>query len=535
VKRGERRSALASARMLRMDTAARVAGVLLHPTSLPGVHGCGDLGPAADGFLEWCEAAGQTLWQVLPLGPTGYGNSPYGALSAFAGNPLLISPEELLTDGLLPRPALQARPRFAPGRVEFEPARAWKEKLLRASFEHFRDHAPARLRREAASFEAASEQEYWLADWTLFIALKGKHGGSEWTAWPAALRDREPKALAAARKELADEIAYHAYAQFLFHRQWRRLREVAVDRGVRILGDLPIYTAADSADVWAHRDLFRLDAEGRANAVSGVPPDYFSPDGQRWGNPLYDWERLAATDFAWWVERVRANLRLADAVRLDHFRGFAAFWEIPAAAETAKSGRWVRGPGAALFEALRAALGPRLPLVAEDLGLITPDVEALRQRFHLPGMKVLQFGFGEVDSANAPHRHSPQSIVYTGTHDNDTTAGWFAQVGEEERQRLEEYLGRGEPMHLRLLRAAYGSVAAAAIVPIQDLLGLGSEARMNTPGNPSANWTWRARKEDFSPELAAALRKLAEATARVPMEEKEPVELPYHFKESDTP
>lgn len=515
-----------------MASLPRAAGVLLHPTSLPGPHGCGDLGPAADTFLEWCEGAGQTLWQVLPLGPTGYGNSPYGTLSAFAGNPLLIAAEELLADGLLPRPALVGRPRFDPARVDFEAAREWKEKLLRASFEHFRGHAPRRLRTEAAAFDGAPEQAYWLADWTLYAALKGKHGGQEWTAWPAGVREREPKALAAARKELANEIAYHAYAQFLFHRQWRRLRETAHDRGVRILGDLPIYMPADSADVWAHRELFRLGKDGQPSAIAGVPPDYFSPDGQSWGNPLYDWKRMAATGFEWWIERVGANLRLADVVRLDHFRGFAAFWEIPADAPTAKGGRWVKGPGAPLFEALQAALGEGLPLVAEDLGVMTPDVESLRERFMLPGMRVLQFGFGEIDSDNAPHRHPPSAMVYTGTHDNDTAAGWFQKLGDEERERVEEYLGRGEPMHLRLIRAAYASPAATAIVPVQDLLGLGSEARMNTPGNAEANWTWRARKEDLTPALASAVRKLAVASAR--LESAEPAEeeeLPYRFDE----
>jgi 4-alpha-glucanotransferase len=500
-----------------LSPVGRAAGILLHPTSLPGPHGIGDLGPAASAFLAWAESAGLRVWQVLPLGPTGYGNSPYGALSAFAGNPLLVSPELLAEEGLLPRPALAPRPHFRHDRVDYDAARSWKEHLLRASFAHFLSHPPARLRAEEEAWLEAPEQAYWLGDFALFVALKARHGGAAWTDWPPAVRRREPAALAEARRELRDEIAYHSYGQFLFFRQWDRLRSSARSRGISILGDVPIYVAADSAEIWAHPELFKLAADGRPRVVAGVPPDYFSATGQRWGNPIYDWRRMARDGYRWWIERLRANLRLADRVRLDHFRGFVAHWEIPAREPTAIKGRWVRGPGDRLFAHLLEALGPELPLVAEDLGVITEDVVALRERFGLPGMRVLQFAFAAApgeDSEHAPHNHTPRSVVYTGTHDNDTSAGWHAALDPVERQRVDDYLGRGEPISVRMVRAAYTSVAELAIVPLQDFLGLGSEARMNTPATPAANWAFRARAEHFTPELAAALRRMAEITGR---------------------
>ncbi len=494
----------------------RAAGILLHVTSLPGPHGIGDLGPAASAFLAWAESAGLAVWQVLPLGPTGYGNSPYGALSAFAGNPLLISPERLAEEGLLPGPALAARPTFAPDRVDYEAAAPWKERVLRSSFAHFREHAPAPLRADHEDWIGAPEQAPWLADYALFTALKARQRGAAWTDWPPALRRREPAALAAARDSLRDELDFHVYAQFVFFRQWDRLHAAARARGIAILGDVPIYVAHDSAEVWARPELFKLGADGGPRVVAGVPPDYFSSTGQRWGNPIYDWRRMARDGYVWWIERLRANLRLVDRVRLDHFRGFAAHWEIPAREPTAVRGRWVKGPGRRLFAALRAAFGDELPLVAEDLGVITPDVDALRERFGLPGMRVLQFAFappGE-DDVHAPHRHSPRTLVYTGTHDNDTAAGWYAALGPAERERVDDYLGRGEPISVRMVRAAYTSVAEVAVVPLQDFLGLGSVARMNTPATPAANWTFRARAEHFTPELAAALRRMAEVTGR---------------------
>jgi 4-alpha-glucanotransferase len=362
---------------------------------------------------------------------------------------------------------------------------------------------------------AAAEQGSWLGDWALYSALKSRHRDVSWTDWPAELRDREPAALANAARALGDDLAYHRFVQFVFARQWDELRAQAHRLDVSILGDLPIYVAHDSADVWSRRELFQLDAAGRPKVVAGVPPDYFSPTGQRWGNPLYDWAQHAADGYRWWCERLRGNLARTDWVRLDHFRGFAAYWEVPAEEETAERGRWVEGPGLALFEALRGALGEDLPLVAEDLGVITEEVDALREQLGLPGMKVLQFAFGEDDSPHAPHRHVARAVVYSGTHDNDTTAGWYAALGAAERRSVDDYLGSGEPIAVRMVRAALTSVADLAVLPLQDLLGLGSEARMNTPGEPAADWAWRTRKEAWTEELAAALLRVVRQTGRL--------------------
>ncbi len=496
----------------------RRAGFLLHPSSFPGLFPVGDLGPNVEGILDWARDAGFTVWQVLPLGPTSYGDSPYGALSSFAGNPLLISPERLQADGLLPRRGLPAAPEAGPEKVPFEAARAWKDEVLRAAFLHAGRYAPAALRAELSEFEQS--EAVWLDDWALFAALKTRHAGEAWTAWPAELRGRAAGALAAARQELGREIAFHRFVQWAFFRQWRAVRAAAAERGVRILGDLPIYVAQDSADVWSRRDLFRLGDDGSPEVVAGVPPDYFSPQGQRWGNPLYAWEAHRAEGFAWWIDRVRASLRIADVVRLDHFRGFAAAWEIPASAPTAVDGRWVENPGRPLLAALRRALGG-LPVVAEDLGVITPDVEQLRDDFALPGMKVLQFAFGEIDSLHAPHRHRESSVVYTGTHDNDTTRGTFDALDASARERWREYVGperagaEWDPA-AALVRAAYTSVARWAVIPAQDLFGLGSEARMNVPGRASDNWAWRSLPGQYTPELAARLRRLAELGGRLP-------------------
>ncbi|MDQ2870430.1 MAG: 4-alpha-glucanotransferase [Acidobacteriota bacterium] len=490
----------------------RTAGVLLHPSSLPGPFPCGEAGPDAIRFLDWARAAGQSVWQVLPLGPAGGGDSPYGGSSAFAGNPSLISGEFLLEDGWLSAADLSGAPATSGGACDFSAAARWKEAILREAWRRFR--SDPRSARELDAFRAAPQQAFWLADWSLFAAAKRAHRGAGWMAWDSALARRDPQTLAAARRDLAEDSSFEEFVQFAFFRHWARIRREAAARGIEILGDLPIYVAHDSADVWAHRELFALDANGTPERVAGVPPDYFSATGQLWGYPVYRWEASAREGYAWWIERLRANLRLADLVRVDHFRGFAAFWEVEAAEETALRGRWSPGPGRALFDAASRKLGP-LPLVAEDLGVITDDVAALLADLGFPGMKVLQFAFSEDDSPHLPHRHAENSVVYTGTHDNDTTRGWAAALSAEERDRYLEYSGTaGSDPAGDLIRLAYESVARRAVIPLQDVLDLGTEARMNTPGVGAGNWTWRARAEDLTPERAERLRRLAELTGR---------------------
>jgi len=498
----------------------RAAGILLHPTSLPGPFGVGDLGPAADRFLDWARDAGQSYWQVLPLGPPTLGDSPYTAFSAFAGNPLLISPELLAAEGLLESSDLDDRPGFAPVRIDYGQVKGWKEGLLRKSFARFRDNPTDALEAELEDFAERSDERFWLDDWALYSALKERFGGVAWTEWPSELVRREDGALSAARNELEDEIAYHRWVQFLFFRQWRRLRSEAARRGVAILGDLPFYVAGDSAEVWAHAELFDLDDDGQPLRVAGVPPDYFSDDGQLWGNPLYRWDRMAENGYRWWIERLAANLRLTDLVRIDHFRAFCDYWVVPAGETTAKNGRWVDGPGIGFFEAIRETLG-ELPLVAEDLGDIHEGVEELRRAIGLPGMRVLQFGFDPSDDHHVPHHHEPDAVVYTGTHDNDTAVGWYTGLDPRTRERFADYSGLGESggrkkePHWALIRLAYTSVADLAIVPVQDVLGLGREARMNTPGREGGNWVWRLAEGDLDPAAARRLHRLAELSGRL--------------------
>jgi 4-alpha-glucanotransferase len=493
---------------------AREAGLLLHPTSLPSRFGIGDLGPQAEAFVDWAALAGQKLWQVLPLGPTGHHDSPYGSLSAFAGNPLLLSPERLVEDGFLPAAAADDPPPFDESSVDYERVGTYKEGLLRASYAHFSAHAGKPARAALEEFTRGPSQAYWLSNWTLYASLLSQHDGAIWTSFPKELVHREPWALAAARAELADEIAYHEYLQFLFFGQWSRLKAYANAKGILLFGDVPIYVAFGSADVFAHQELFALDAEGRPEKVAGVPPDYFSETGQLWGNPLYRWDAMESDGYGWWVERLRLNLSLADLVRVDHFRGFASYWEVDAREETAVNGRWVRGPGSKVFQALRAALG-ELPIVAEDLGVITPDVEDLLAEVGFPGMKVLQFAFHEDDSGHLPHNHLQRSVVYSGTHDNPTARGWWETLDPTARERVTEYLGHDTSgIERTLLRAAYGSVADRAIVPIQDVFGLGAEATMNVPGRAEGNWKFRAQKSLFTVETAERLARLASLTGR---------------------
>jgi 4-alpha-glucanotransferase len=492
----------------------RSSGVLLHPTSLPGPWGIGDLGPAAHRFIDWLADAGQSVWQVLPVGPTGFGDSPYGAASSFAGNPLLVSPDALIAEELLPESAPAAEAGGSGLAVDFGEVPATKEAMLRESWRHVQTRGDAETDRELAAFRAAPDQS-WLADWALYAALKRENGERAWHEWPTEVRRRDPDALERARTRLNEEIRFHSYVQFLFHRQWAALRTVAQLKGIRILGDLPIYVAPDSADAWVDQDLFDLDDSGKPKAVAGVPPDAFSETGQRWGNPLYLWDRMRDTGYRWWISRVRVTLQRVDLLRLDHFRGFAGYWRIPAEAEDARGGAWVPGPGAELFSALEDALG-QLPLIAEDLGVITPDVVALKERFGLPGMKVLHFGFGTADSDHLPHHHVPEAIVYPGTHDNDTSRGWFASLGREERRRVLDYLGcTAGDVHWAMVRAALTSVARLAVIPAQDLLGLGSEARMNTPARGDGNWTWRLAPGQLDSALARRLRRLTTLAGRL--------------------
>ncbi|MBM3269918.1 MAG: 4-alpha-glucanotransferase [Candidatus Sericytochromatia bacterium] len=493
----------------------RTGGLLLHPTSLPGPYGIGDVGPLAHYFVDFLAAAGQRLWQVLPLGPTSYGDSPYQCLSAFAGNPLLVSPDRLIEDDLLPREALVGYPRFPADRVDYEQVIPAKERLLRKAFAHFEANAPGPQRDRFERFRRALVHQSWLPDYVLFAALKAHHGGKCWADWARELRDRKPAAIAEARSALAPEIRFQEFAQFCFHRQWADLRAHAAQNDIRLVGDAPIFVAYDSADVWAHRDLFKLDPEGRPLAVAGVPPDYFSETGQLWGNPLYDWKRHEETGYAWWTERVRVLLSSVDLVRLDHFRGFESYWAVPAAEETAINGTWEPGPGRALFAALEDALGS-LPIIAEDLGVITPPVEELRDGCGFPGMKVLQFAFGTgAKNAFLPHNHVRDSVVYSGTHDNDTTVGWYGGLPQADRDQIAAYLGRPvEDPAWALIHLAMGSVANAAIVPMQDVLSASSTARMNLPGAASGNWAWRFQNECLTEQLAARLAGLAKTFGR---------------------
>jgi 4-alpha-glucanotransferase len=467
----------------------RSAGVLLHPTSLPGPYGIGDLGETAYSWLEAMTRAKQTWWQILPLNPTGYGDSPYSSYAAFAGNPYLVSPDILVRDGLLQRQDL-AGASFPAGHVDYARAGEFKLRILRKAWNTFQGGAGAFLRGPFDTF--CGEQAGWLDDYALYIALKEAQGGAGWQAWPRELVLRQPDALARARKELANAIGEKKFQQFLFFRQWRELKTYANARGIKLIGDVPIFVSADSTDVWSNPDLFQLDEHRRPRVVAGVPPDYFSATGQLWGNPLYDWDALRRTGYVWWVARIRATLQQVDLIRLDHFRGFDAYWEIPAGMPTAEIGRWVKAPGAELMTTLRDELDG-LPFVAEDLGIITPEVEALRDGFHLPGMRILQFAFGGApDDRFLPHNYEPNAVVYTGTHDNDTTRGWYKTISDQQRDHYRRYAGRdGSDVAWDMIRLAWMSVADYALAPLQDVMDLGPEARMNLPGRPSGNWQWR--------------------------------------------
>jgi len=502
----------------------RSAGILVHPTSLPGPHGCGDIGATARAWIDFSASAAQSWWQMLPVGPLGYGNSPYSAQSAFAGNPLLVALDPLVERGWIDARMLgtASLPR---ARVDYPATHLFRMSCLREAAARF---FARRDRDERRSFDAFVERERaWLDGFALFRAIKRAHDDVEWTRWPAPLRDRNADALARASHDLADEIAFEKLVQWIFDEQWRTLRAHAAARDVGLVGDVPIVVAHDSADVWEHRELFFLDDEGAPTYVAGVPPDYFSRTGQRWGNPLYRWRTLKRSGYDWWVRRMRSTLTRFDVARLDHFIGFQRYWRIPAREPNAVNGKWMKGPGADLFSVLERELGG-LPLIAEDLGAITPSVKRLRDRLGLPGIRVLQFAFGTDPSAPdfLPHNHPRRAVVYTGTHDNDTTLGWFHDRGGEgarspeqteiERRAAMRYLGvrDAHEIHWDMIRAAYASVARTAIVPLQDVLGLGSEARMNHPGTLAGNWEWRFAASDLTPAIAERLADLARTYGR---------------------
>ena len=501
----------------------RSSGILLHPTSLPGAFGIGDLGPQAYEFADFLRGGGQSLWQVLPLGPTGYGDSPYACYSAFAGNPLLISPEQLVSDGLLSSAELKSIGSESDA-VNFAEAHQLKDELLSKAYDNYKRTTDTSLRSAFETF--AQQQGDWLEDYALFRALKDAHNGQAWYEWESALVRRTPAALNRARSELRDQVEAQMFYQFLFFRQWFALKTYCNDHGIQILGDLPIFVAHDSADVWTNPEEFKLDKNGKALVVAGVPPDYFSTTGQFWGNPLYNWELMREEGFRWWIQRMRATLNVVDIVRVDHFRGFAACWEIPGGDLTAERGEWVEAPGRELFTAIRKALG-ELPIIAEDLGVITPDVVALRDEFGFPGMRILQFGFGsDTKNIDLPHNYTKHVVAYTGTHDNDTTVGWFNSVAgegstrtakqiERERKFCQNYLNsEGKEIHWDFIRAVWASVADTAVVPLQDVLGLGTEARMNLPNSTSGNWAWRYKSGVLTETIESRLQELTDLYGR---------------------
>ncbi len=503
---------------------SRSSGILLHPTSLPGPNGIGELGDEAHAFADFLRDSGQRIWQVLPLGPTGYGDSPYQCFSAFAGNPLLISINRLVERKYLTVADLAHKPDFPADNVDFGAVIAWKLLLLRRAFQGFQKSA---LEDRAAFADFCQRHAHWLEDFALFMALKEAHGLVIWLEWPRELALREPAALERARAELREEIECHKFIQFEFERQWCDLKAHCARNDIRIMGDMPIYVALDSADVWLNRELFELQEDGRPRVVAGVPPDYFSATGQLWGNPIYCWDAHARTGYAWWIARFRRALDVLDMIRLDHFRGFEAYYEIPAGEVTAVSGAWVKGPGAALFEAVQTALGD-LPIVAENLGVITPEVEALRKQFDFPGMAILQFAFGNDPQAPdfKPHNYIHHLVAYTGTHDNDTAVGWWnsktgagsirsAEEVEEETAYARRYLNtEGSDINWVMIRTLMASVANVVLFPLQDVLGVGSEGRMNLPGSSSGNWRWRFRQEQLMAPAAERLKEWVETYER---------------------
>ena len=501
-----------------MDTTSvkRTSGILLHPTSLPSSYGIGDLGKAAYDFIDFLEKAGQHLWQILPLTPTGMGNSPYSSFSAFAGQSLLISPEHLKDLGLLEEWELDTCPVNNEELVDYEKIAPWKAQILKLAFTRFEEKADEELKEEYNTFK--KEQADWLCDYAIYMACKDMHEGKEWYNWEEKYRKSTQKVKTEIKKELKEEVNYYSFVQFIFYKEWAELKKYANEKEIKIIGDMPLFVSLDSADVWANPKLFQLDTKGYPTAVAGVPPDYFSETGQLWGNPLYNWKNHEKNEFKWWIARVRHQLNLTDYLRIDHFRGLEAYWSVPAGEKTALNGKWVKAPGKKLFEAIEAELGKGLPIIAEDLGIITPEVEELRDHFGLPGMKILQFAFDEEgESTFLPHQFTTTNCVcYSGTHDNNTTKGWYAAADERARDKVRRYMNTdGNSVHWDFLRTCFGTIATYAIVPMQDVLGLGEEGRMNVPGVAQNNWGWRYRKDALSDGLAEGLKSATKLYGRL--------------------
>ena len=495
-----------------MKNNERLSGILLHPTSLPSPYGIGDLGAAAYRFVDFLEKAGQHLWQILPLTHTGYGDSPYQSFSAYAGQPLLISPDHLKELGLVDAAGLADVPPGCPEAVDYGAIIPWKQSVYEKAHTRFLDASPRRLPLYTEFLDFVQAEKDWLDDYALFMACKSVNGGVSWLEWEDKYRMPTPEFKEKLRGTLKEQIGFYQFLQFIFYKEWMHLKSYANDHGVRIIGDIPIFVSMDSADVWANQHLFQLDTKGFPLRVAGVPPDYFSATGQLWGNPLYDWEAHEKEGFSWWISRIRHQLKSLDILRIDHFRGFESYWAVPYGEETAIHGKWVPAPGYELFRAIQEALGDELPIIAEDLGIITPEVDALRQEFHFPGMKVLQFAFDNLGENNyLPYRFTtPDCVCYTGTHDNDTTLGWYRTLSPECQQRIRRYIRCTDDdtrISREMIAAALGSIAGYVIFPLQDVLGYGSSARMNTPGTASGNWSWRFTEGALREELAQALRE----------------------------
>jgi len=507
---------MASKAVESLDTNQRQAGVLCHPTSFPSPYGIGDLGDGAYKFIDFLEGAGQSIWQVLPIGPTGYGDSPYQSFSSFAGQPLMISPKKLYEMGLLSLEDLNDIRPWDPSAIDYGPVINYKLQLLKNSFKLFDKSKDETIKKDYKAF--CSREKKWLTDYALFMASKDHHEGVVWTEWAKEIAFPTEESKKKWARKLAKSVKYYKFLQFIFYKQWFEIKTYANSKGISIVGDTPIFVAFDSTDVWANKELFYLDSKGYPTVVAGVPPDYFSATGQLWGNPLYKWEAHEADGFKWWINKVEGSLKIVDILRIDHFRGFEAYWAVKYGSENAIKGQWMKAPGMALFKAIQEALGTDIPIIAEDLGVITPEVEELRDTYQLPGMKILQFGFeGVEENGFLPHHFVPNSVCYTGTHDNDTTLSWFNTITPEAQDKIRRYLNTdANSIVWDMIRACWGSVSRMAVVPIQDVMYLDGDARMNTPGIAAGNWQWRYTEDMLSQGIMEHLRYITELYGRLP-------------------